>query len=176
MTDLRACAVNCMRIITSLSIAMESLASRVRQSSRKRPRDGRELCPHCDQYLSIKTFKRHRTLFQKGDGTWIPAATTEINEEAESKAISLGLHKIVFPTISVIMTLSPDPPPPPPPPLVSRATPSLRRGSGTLQCNGLFQTPRLSWGASPKTCMWFAYCATARTLCSHYQPEQSVAL
>ena len=60
--------------------------------------------------------------------------------------------------------------------VVSRATPSLRRRSGTLQCNGLFQTPRLSWGASPQTCMWFVYCATACTLCSHYQPEQSVAL
>ena len=60
--------------------------------------------------------------------------------------------------------------------LVSRGTPSLRRGSGILQCNGLFQTPRLSWGASPQMCMWFAYCATACTLCSHYQPEQSVAL
>lgn len=49
------------------------LASRVEQSSRKRPRDPppRELCPHCDQNLNIKTFKKHKTLFCRSDGTWV---------------------------------------------------------------------------------------------------------
>lgn len=46
--------------------------SRVQQSSRKRPIViPREVCPHCDQSLSIKTLKKHKTLFLKGDGTWI---------------------------------------------------------------------------------------------------------
>ena len=58
--------------------------------------------------------------------------------------------------------------------IVSRATPFLRKGSGTLQ---FVPDPMKVGGVlPPKTCMWFAYCATSCTLCSHYQPEQSVAL
>ena len=55
--------------------------------------------------------------------------------------------------------------------IVLRATPFLRKGSVwyfTMQRFVL--TPRLSWAASPQTYLWFVYCATVCTHCSHYQP------
>lgn len=50
------------------------LASRVAKS-RKRPRYStpwnRHHCPHYNQSLTLKTFKRHQKLFCRSDGTWI---------------------------------------------------------------------------------------------------------
>lgn len=33
------------------------------------------ICPHCNQPLSAKTYKRHKKLFCKDDGTWITASS-----------------------------------------------------------------------------------------------------
>lgn len=51
------------------------VASRIAQS-KKRARhseDGhqRQICPHCDQSLCSKTFKKHKRLYEKADGTWV---------------------------------------------------------------------------------------------------------
>lgn len=59
------------------------LASRIAYS-RKRSRAGtpknRQRCPHCEQDLTIKTFKRHQKLFKREDGNWMK----EIDEEDEN--------------------------------------------------------------------------------------------
>ena len=52
--------------------------------------------------------------------------------------------------------------------VVSRATPFLRKGSGILQCNGLFDFRGV---LPPQTYMWFAYCATA---CTHYHQNNQL--
>lgn len=73
------------------------LASRVKQSSRKRSRSApRELCPHCDQSLSLKTFKKHKALFCKSDGTWISGKDTVESETSESE--SKLMHSSLFVT------------------------------------------------------------------------------
>ena len=67
-----------------LKMDPEMLVSRVRRSAKKRTRAiARELCPHCDQNLCMKTFKRHKSLFLRDDGTWIKNATDADNVEDE---------------------------------------------------------------------------------------------
>lgn len=57
----------------------------------KRARDqDRELCPHCDQNLSVKTFKKHKTLFLKSDGTWIKSYSDM--EAADSDIASKNIN------------------------------------------------------------------------------------
>lgn len=76
MLDLGACAVN-KEFRPEFKMEMQdpksTLASRLQQSSsRKHHRvTSRFLCPHCDQDLTIKTLKRHKSLFLKSDGTWM---------------------------------------------------------------------------------------------------------
>ena len=48
---------------------LESARKRVKLSSK--PTGTRRLCPHCDQKLSAKTFKKHRRMNCKDDNTWI---------------------------------------------------------------------------------------------------------
>lgn len=73
------------------SPVIKMLVSRVRGSARKRARDqDRELCPHCDQNLSVKTFKKHKTLFLKSDGTWIKSYSDM--EAADSDIASKNIN------------------------------------------------------------------------------------
>ena len=52
------------------------IATRVAESenSAKKAKFSRP-CPHCNQILSEKTYKRHKKLFCKNDGTWIIASS-----------------------------------------------------------------------------------------------------
>ena len=62
------------------------LASRI-ANSRKRRKDtpkNRQNCPHCNQLLTMKTFRRHQTLFKKNDGTWMK------DSEDEESCLSSG--------------------------------------------------------------------------------------
>ena len=60
------------------------IASRVAESessaAAKRVHSEDTMCPHCNQPLSTKTFKRHKKLFCKDDGTWIIATSGEVIE------------------------------------------------------------------------------------------------
>lgn len=53
------------------------IATRVVESERglKKAKLHNELqnivCPHCDQLLNVKTYKRHEKLYRKADGSWI---------------------------------------------------------------------------------------------------------
>ena len=56
-----------------------SLANRVQDSNINRPRAiKRKHCEHCDQDLSVKTFKKHRSLYMRADGTWIREENTAL--------------------------------------------------------------------------------------------------
>lgn len=64
------------------------VASRIAQS-RKRVRHSepshRQICPHCNQSLCSKTFKKHKRLYQKGDGSWVVTPDSHSTETEESK-------------------------------------------------------------------------------------------
>ncbi len=53
------------------------LASRVAasRSKRKGSAQNRRVCPHCNQTLCYKTFKKHKRLYAKDDGSWISVKT-----------------------------------------------------------------------------------------------------
>ena len=70
-----------------------------------------------------------------------------------SNTVGKGLSQIVFPTVSVIMTLSPDPPPPPPPPLASRLFYHINCNNGlySIHSHTLAYTPFQSLWAAFKT-------------------------
>ena len=38
------------------------------------------VCPHCDQLLNIKTYKRHEKLYRKDDGSWIVVSSRQTSE------------------------------------------------------------------------------------------------
>ncbi len=64
-----------------------SLASRVEESSKNRSRANklkRKHCEHCNQDLTTKTFKKHRNLYFRDDGTWISASSVT-SSKLESK-------------------------------------------------------------------------------------------
>ena len=62
------------------------VAARIAQS-KKRTRhlenSIRQICPHCNQSLCSKTFKRHKRLYKKEDGSWM--MSEYCNEPNESK-------------------------------------------------------------------------------------------
>ena len=69
-----------MRMRINPNLAMAMLAARI-DESRKRPRlstpKNRKYCPHCSQNLTLKTFKKHKKLFLRSDGSWAQASDTE---------------------------------------------------------------------------------------------------
>lgn len=53
-----------------------SLARRISAASRKRRKpqtsnSRRQICPHCKQSLTLKTYKKHQKLFLRSDKTWM---------------------------------------------------------------------------------------------------------
>ena len=72
--------------------AVGLVASRIAQS-RKRVRHSeqghRQICPHCDQSLCSKTFKKHRRLYRKEDGSWVVMSGFD---KGESKFVVLAGH------------------------------------------------------------------------------------
>ena len=62
------------------------LASRI-ALLRKRPVESasmlstnRQFCPHCDLNLALKTFRKHRKLFFRSDGSWVRTDKRKDNE------------------------------------------------------------------------------------------------
>ena len=56
------------------------LVNRIEVSKKKRRASipqNRIDCPHCHQYLTIKTFRRHQKLYQRSDGTWMEDGDSE---------------------------------------------------------------------------------------------------
>ncbi len=47
------------------------LTPRLSMSSPKNQRTVRRECPHCKREVGLKTFKRHKKLYLKSDGSWI---------------------------------------------------------------------------------------------------------
>ena len=70
-----------------------SSAKRVQDSNINRPRAiKRKHCEHCDQDLSVKTFKKHRSLYMRADGTWIREENTALLASCnQGKLIDLEL-------------------------------------------------------------------------------------
>ena len=61
-----------------------SLAQRVENSTTRVRVNERLFCDHCSQDLALKTFKKHKKLYLKDDGTWIKDSTsTEATESSE---------------------------------------------------------------------------------------------
>lgn len=72
---------------TLLATRVGLLATRVVASSelpRKRKESNRSICPHCDQALSNKTFKKHKRLYSKNDGSWISVGPCDSVEQETS--------------------------------------------------------------------------------------------
>ena len=67
------------------SVLIASLAA---ESSRKKPRlsftnQRRQLCPHCNQNLSMKTLKKNKRLYCTSDGSWVDTKSTQEMYESE---------------------------------------------------------------------------------------------
>ena len=75
----------------STSVPVGFVASRIAQS-RKRIRHSeqgnRRMCPHCDQSLCLKTFKKHERLYRKDDGSWVTEADTQDIDNGKSKLLN----------------------------------------------------------------------------------------
>ncbi len=69
------------------------LASRI-ANSRKRKRvvipKNRQNCPHCNQLLTIKTFRRHQKLFKRKDGTWLKESDEDESCVSSGNGMSIG--------------------------------------------------------------------------------------
>ena len=53
-----------------------ALARRISAVSRKRRKSQtshrhRQICPHCNQSLTLKTYRKHQKLFLRSDSTWM---------------------------------------------------------------------------------------------------------
>ena len=55
-------------------------------------------CPHCNKLLTRKTFKKHRQLFCKTNGTWITSS-----QLSESKTLREGSYKYSWLAIQIYM-------------------------------------------------------------------------
>lgn len=74
---------------TQLRMRSRMLAARVKESTRKQTRAKRRgMCPHCDQHLEVKTLRKHKSLFQKSDGTWIRIKDCHRVSEHDQEATS----------------------------------------------------------------------------------------
>ena len=62
------------------------------------PSTSRQLCPHCDQDLSQKTFRKHRKLFCRSDGSWV--RSDKIKETKSTTQLPVtdsdGRHKAIL--------------------------------------------------------------------------------
>lgn len=77
------------------------LVVRVKESAKKRPKvASREMCPHCDQDLEVKTFKKHKSLFLKEDGTWVKNNVQPADDNVEGKQIAYLFQPKTFPISS----------------------------------------------------------------------------
>lgn len=68
---------------TSNESTADTIASRI-SGSRKRPRMSAykiHHCPHCDQTITLKTFKRHEKLYCRSDGTWMTESDCEASTD-----------------------------------------------------------------------------------------------
>ena len=73
-----------------------SLVSRVEESSSSTTRNSRpkaqkrKYCEHCSQDLTLKTYKKHRNLYFKDDGTWMKASSGTPNPQPQSKFMQIS--------------------------------------------------------------------------------------
>ena len=63
------------------------IASRIAESNKKKryfPPHNRQICPHCNQCLTMKTFLRHRKLYCTASEEWI-VDTKEAKDDLDDK-------------------------------------------------------------------------------------------
>ena len=77
------------------------LAPRIAESSRRKAKITlranslrSQLCGHCNQNLSLKTFKKHKKLYYKSDGTWL--IDSEATSNSCASASSECMHIVVL--------------------------------------------------------------------------------
>ena len=72
-------------------------------------RTERWLCPHCDQLLSVKTFKAHkRTYYDASRNTWLKKSCAQSTSRLADRSDEDEQAPAPFPTPSLVRILPPD--------------------------------------------------------------------